>query len=148
MPPFSPAEYTMEKFLIFAANHWILVSLFVGLVVALLISERLRAGKSLTPQQAVMLLNHEDAIVLDVRDKKDMTEGGIRGAHHIPLSQLKERASELEKFKDKIIIIADKMGQHSGMAVKTLASAGYKNVQRLSGGMVEWRNANLPVSKK
>ena len=138
----------MEKFLIFVANHWILSSLFVGLLAALLITERLRAGKTLTPQQAVMMLNKEDAIVVDVRDKKDMTEGSIRGAHHIPLSKLKEKATELEKFKDKVIIIADKMGQHSGMAVKTLAAAGYKNVQRLSGGMVEWRNANLPVSKK
>ena len=138
----------MDKFLIFVADHWILSSLFVGLLAALFISERLRSGKVLTPQQTVMLLNREDAVVVDVRDKKDKAEGSILGAHHIPIGLLKERAVELDKYKDKIIIIADKMGQHSGAAVKTLAAAGFKNVQRLSGGMVEWRNVNLPVSKK
>ena len=138
----------MEKILIFAADHWVLSSLFVGLIVALIMTERLRAGKAVSPQQAVMLLNREDAVVVDVRDKKDLSEGLIRGAYHIPFNNLKERATELSKFKDKTLIIADKMGQHSGMAVKTLAAAGFKNAQRLSGGMVEWRNANLPVAKK
>jgi len=138
----------MEKFIHFINEQWLLSSLFVSLLFALILTEKKRAGKTLTPQQAVMMLNREDAIVVDVRDKKDMTDGGIRGAHHIPLSKLKERATELDKYKDRVIIIADKMGQHSGMAVKTLAGAGFQNVQRLAGGMVEWRNANLPVAKK
>lgn len=138
----------MDNFLIFAANHWILSSLFVGLLVALFVTERLRSGKTLTPQQTVIMLNREAAVVVDVRDKKDLVDGSILGAHHISIGLLKERATELEKYKDRIIIVADKMGQHSATAVKTLTAAGFKNVQRLSGGMVEWRNAGLPVSKR
>ncbi len=138
----------MEKFFTFVANHWILSSLFVGLLGALIFTERQRAGKALTPQQVVMLLNRETGVVVDVREKKEVSEGTILGAINIPFNKLKERSSELEKYKDKELIIADKMGQHSGMAVKTLAAAGFKNVKRLSGGMVEWRSANLPVAKK
>jgi len=138
----------MEKFLVFVVNQWILCSIFLGLLIALLVTEKMRAGKALSPQEAVMLLNREEAVVLDVREKKDMAEGGILGAHHIPLSKLKDRMSELEKFRDKTIIVTDKAGQHSGMAVKSLATGGYKNAQRLAGGMMEWRNVNFPVSKK
>ncbi|OZG71853.1 sulfurtransferase [Hahella sp. CCB-MM4] len=138
----------MEKFLFFAMDHWILSSLFVALLVALLLTERKRGGKAVTPQQAVMLLNKEQAVVVDVRDKKETSEGVIRGSILIPFSSLKDRASELEKHKEKIIIVADKMGQHSSMAVRTLSGAGFSNVQRLSGGVVEWKNANLPLAKK
>ena len=138
----------MEKYITFAVDHWILSSLFVAFLAALLFTERQRGGKSVSPQQAVMLLNKEQAIVVDVRDKKETSEGVIRGSLLIPFSSLKDRASELEKHKEKIIIIADKMGQHSGTAVRTLKVAGYNNVQRLAGGVVEWKNANLPLAKK
>ncbi|WLQ11891.1 rhodanese-like domain-containing protein [Hahella aquimaris] len=138
----------MEKYLLFALDHWILSSLFVGLAVALLLTERLRGGKSLSPQQVVRLMNNDEAVIVDVREKKDLAEGVIKGSIHMPVTSLKERAGELKKHEGKTIVIADKMGQHSGMAVRALAAAGVTGVQRLSGGIVEWRNANLPLSKK
>ncbi len=138
----------MEKFLTFAMDHWILSSLFATFLAALLFTERQRGGKSVSPQQTVMMLNKEQAVIVDVRDKKETSEGIIRGSLLIPFSSLKERASELEKHKEKIIIVADKMGQHSGTAVRTLRSAGFTNVQRLAGGVVEWKSANLPLAKK
>ena len=56
--------------------------------------------------------------------------------------------AELNKVKDKQIIVADKMGQHSAMAVKQLKAEGFGNVVRLDGGVSDWRASNLPLVKK
>ncbi|WP_339806719.1 rhodanese-like domain-containing protein [uncultured Marinobacter sp.] len=138
----------MERLLEFVVNHYILVSIFVALLVALILLESLRGGKKVSPQQAVSLINRDEAIVVDIRDRKDFNEGRITGSLHIPLSAIKERAGELKKHQDKQIIVADKMGQHSAMAVKQLTAEGYTNVVRLSGGIADWRGANLPLVKK
>lgn len=135
----------MSQFIEFVTNNWILCSVFVGLLIALLLTEKKRSGKTLTPQQTVMLLNRDQAVVLDVRDKKETSKGVITGAHVIPYTALKDRASELKKFGEKTIVVVDKMGQHSGSAVKLLKTAGFTNVVRMSGGIVEWQSANLPL---
>ncbi|MEC7377291.1 MAG: rhodanese-like domain-containing protein, partial [Pseudomonadota bacterium] len=72
----------------------------------------------------------------------------ITGSINIPLNSLKSRVNELSKFKDKQIIVADKMGQHSAMAVKQLNAEGFSNVSRLNGGIADWKASNLPLVKK
>lgn len=138
----------MDHFIHFAINHWILTSVFAALLAALFFTEGRKAGKTLGPQELVMLLNKDQAVVVDLRDKKDFSEGHITGAMHIPFASVKERASELQKHKDKIIVLVDKMGQHTGTAGKTLRAAGFQDIRRLSGGIGEWRNANMPLVKK
>ena len=138
----------MDQFFEFVVNHWILASSFLVLLAALLLTESLKAGKSLGTQELVMLLNRDQAIVVDLRDKKEFSEGHITGALSIPFANLKDRAVELQKYKDKQIVLVDKMGQHTGMAGKVLRAAGYQNVRRLAGGVTEWRNANMPLVKK
>lgn len=138
----------MDRFIEFVTNHWELSSIFVGLLFALWITERSKAGKSLSPLQATQLMNKDEAVIVDVREKKDYTEGRITGSIHIPFTSLKSRASELEKYKDKQIIVVDKMGQHSGSAGKILRAEGFDNVARLSGGISEWKSSNMPLVRK
>ncbi|KZZ53858.1 rhodanese-like domain-containing protein, partial [Oleiphilus sp. HI0123] len=107
-----------------------------------------RSGRAVSPQEATLLLNKDQAVIVDLRDKKDFSEGKITGALHIPFANLKERSTELEKYKDKQIILVDKMGQHSGMAGKTLQAEGFENVCRMSGGIAEWKNSNMPLVRK
>ena len=138
----------VEQLIEFVINHWILVSVFVALLVALAVVESQRAGRKVGPQEAVMLLNRDEAVVVDIREKKEFSEGHIKNAIHIPMSKLKESENQLRKHSDKLILLVDKAGQHSGMAVKELPKDHGLNVARLSGGMMEWRNANLPVTTK
>lgn len=138
----------MERLFEFVVNHYILVSLFVAFLLAILVLESRRGGKKISAQGAVNLINRDQAVVVDIRDRKDFNEGRITGAINIPLSSLKERASELKKHGEKQIIVADKMGQHSAMAVKQLNAEGYQNVVRLNGGIADWKAANLPLVKK
>lgn len=138
----------MERVFEFAVNHYILVSLFVVFLIALLVLETRRGGKKISAQGAVSLINRDEAVVVDIRDRKDFNEGRITGAINIPLNSLKSRVSELKKHEGKQIIIADKMGQHSAMAVKQLNEEGFTNVVRLNGGVADWKASNLPLVKK
>ncbi|KXO08126.1 MULTISPECIES: rhodanese-like domain-containing protein [Marinobacter] len=138
----------MDRLFEFVVNHYILVSLFVAFLVAILVLESRRGGTKISAQGAVTLINKDEAVVVDIRDRKEFGEGRITGSINIPLNSLKSRANELSKFKDKQIIVADKMGQHSAMAVKQLNAEGYTNVVRLNGGITDWRASNLPLVKK
>ncbi len=138
----------MERVFEFVVNHYILVSLFVALLLALVFLESRRGGQKISAQAAVSLINRDEAIVLDIRDRKDFNEGWITGSMNIPLSALKSRVSELKKHEDKQIVVADKMGQHSAMAVKQLKEEGFNNVVRLNGGVADWKGSNLPLVKK
>lgn len=138
----------MERALEFIINHYILVTIFVALLALLFIFETRRAGKKVSAQELVTLLNRDSAVVVDIRDRKDFREGHIRDSVNIPLSSLKERESELKKYKDKQIVLVDKAGQHASIASKQLQAAGFENPIRLAGGVMDWRGANLPLVKK
>jgi rhodanese-related sulfurtransferase len=138
----------MAQFIEFVGNNWILSTLWVGLIIALVLHRAKTSGEAVTAQQAVMQINRSDAVLLDIRDKKDFDAGHIVDAIHIPLSKLGVRVTELDKHKSQPVIVACRLGQHSIDAVKILKSAGFTNVLRLSGGMVEWRAQNLPLVQK
>jgi len=138
----------MAQFIEFVGNHWILATLWVGLVIALALHRSKTSGEALTCQQAVMLINRSDAVLLDIREKKEFDTGHIVDSVHIPLAKLGTRVAELEKYKAKPVIIACRLGQTSTDAVKILKSAGFEQVMRLSGGITEWRSDNLPLVQK
>ena len=138
----------MDRIFEFVVNHWELCGLFAALLIALWYSESASAGRTLSPQEAVLLLNRETAVILDIRDNKAYAEGRINGAVHIPFASLKERATELSKYSDKQIILVDANGQHSGTAGKQLKAAGYQNVCRMIGGIAEWKIAGMPLVRK
>ena len=140
----------MDRLFEFVVNHYVLVSLFVAFLVAIIVLESRRGGAKVSSQGLVSLMNKDKAVVVDIRDRKDFAEGHITGSVHIPLASIKSRANELSKHKDKDvqIVVVDKMGQHSAMAVKQLNGEGFENVVRLNGGVADWQGANLPLVKK
>lgn len=138
----------MDRLFEFVGNHIELSAAFVFLLFALFYTERSRAGRVVSPQEATLMINRGEAIFLDVREKKDLSDGKIVDSVHIPFGSLKERATELDKYKEKTIILVDKMGQHTGMAGKQLKLEGFDNVCRMSGGIAEWKNSNMPLIHK
>lgn len=131
----------------FAFNHYLLVSMFLFLLVAFFINENRQGGASVSPAELVKLINREQAVVLDVRDKKDFKEGHIVDAVNIPHASIDSSIQKIEKFKERKLVIVCKVGQHSGAVGKKLKMLGYAQVQRLSGGIAEWRASNLPLVK-
>lgn len=137
----------MAQFLAFLAEQWVLVTGLVVCIVLLLQHESRKGGPSITPQQLINQVNQDDAVVVDLRDPAEFRKGHIVDALNVPHSKLADSLSELETYKDKPMILVCKLGQHSGMAGKTLAAQGFEKVSRLSGGIAQWQNAQLPLVK-
>ena len=135
----------MEQLFEFIGNHYILTGLFVVLMALFVRNELQRGGRAVSAQQLVDLINREGSVVVDVRDKKEFGEGHIVDALNIPHTAIASRIGELERHKVKPVVVACKMGQHSGPVGTILRKAGFENVARLRGGITEWRNQNLPV---
>ena len=110
---------------------------------------RLRGDDTLvSPIDATLLINREDAVVIDLRDQADYARGHIPNARHIPQSDLARRSTELEKFKARPLIVYCFTGSRSGAAVATLRKAGFEKIFNLRGGLAEWEKAGQPVSRK
>lgn len=141
----------MEQFLNFVSNNLLLFAALAVVLVMLffnLFGARLRGYRVVGPTDAVLLINHEDAIVLDVREANEFKDGHIVNAIHIPQSALGKRLNELEKFRDKPIIVGCRSGNRSGHACALLKKQGFEKVYNLQGGVMAWRSANLPLTRK
>ncbi|MGE5793675.1 MAG: rhodanese-like domain-containing protein [Bacteroidota bacterium] len=104
-------------------------------------------GPSVNTLEATMLMNKKDSLVLDVREPGEFAEGHIINARNIPLDQLETRLKEIERYKDRPVIVACAVGNRSGGAAGLLRKNGFTNVVNLSGGIAAWRQAGLPTEK-
>jgi len=141
----------VEEYLVFIRSHPLLIAGFwgiVGMIIWAEFSRLTRKYQQINATQAVMILNQDDAVAVDVREDNEVRDGRIRGARHIPLGQLKSRAGELEKSKDKPVVVYCRSGNRSAHACNILTGLGFHNVSNLAGGISAWESANLPVSKR
>lgn len=134
----------MDRIIEFVTNHWELVGVWIAFLAALLWDNNRRSGQGVSPTQATFMINKEDALVLDIRDAGDFSNGHLASAVNIPYSKLASRLDELTPHKERPIILVCKSGQTVGVAGKMLREKGF-NAMRLTGGMMEWSNQNLPV---
>ena len=104
-------------------------------------------GSGVTPTQATLLINREDAQVIDVRGSDEYVSGHLPDSRNIPLEQLEARAGELEKFKDTPVILVCQTGARSSGACKQLEKLGFSKVNNLESGIAGWRSAGLPLKK-
>lgn len=135
----------MALFLEFLAQQWLLATALLVAVAMLVMHEKRKSGPAVSPQQAINLVNSQQGVFLDLRDAADYKQGHIADALHIPSARLAERMAELEKYRDKPIILVCKMGQQAGAAGKQLKANDYQQVYKMNGGMMEWRNLQLPT---
>lgn len=139
----------MELVLEFIKQNIFLVGLVVvsgGAFLASLL--RRSGGPAISVVDATLLINREDALVLDVRDPAEFAGGHIPEAKNVPLAKLGERISELAQYKDRPIVVVCASGMRSATACNQLAKAGFTQVKNLDGGMGRWSEANLPLTRK
>ena len=108
-----------------------------------------RRGKEVDTMAAVQLINYKEALVLDVREGSEYESGHVPNSRHIPADKLEQRLPELDKFKDKPVILIHRSGTNTtGKAGFLLRNQGFQHVHNLAGGFDAWQQANLPVIKK
>ena len=140
----------MEQLIEFLGNHtglFLGFSIVMGLLVWNLLSDQVSGIKPLLPQEVTLLINHENAIILDVREANEYEQGHILNSVHIPLSTLSDKIARLEKHRDQPIIASCMSGARSVNACRMLKKNGFEKVHNLKGGIVAWQNANLPLNK-
>ncbi len=142
---------SIDAYIEFASRHPVLILSFVGVLGLLLYGEfrRLtRCWDELRPQEAVLLMNHDEPLLLDVREANEVADGRIKGARHIPLGALRQRLEELEPWKSREVIVYCRSGNRSAQASDILCKAGFEHVHNLKGGVLAWQGENLPLVKK
>nr|VFJ56651.1 MAG: Rhodanese-related sulfurtransferase [Candidatus Kentron sp. FW]VFJ63451.1 MAG: Rhodanese-related sulfurtransferase [Candidatus Kentron sp. FW] len=141
----------MDQLIEFAANHWFLtLALFtiLGLLAWTTLAPGVFGAQRVDPVEAVRLINHEGAIVLDVRTDSEVEEGRILNAIHIPQQSLTDQIKRLDKHRAKPIIAVCRTGNRSGSACAILRKHGFERVYNLGGGIVGWQGASLPLVRK
>ncbi len=134
----------------FVETNWMLI-LVMFLSGAMLlwpfVQRRFSPMKEIGNLNATHLINHQDAVLLDVRETKELEGGKLPNAVQIPLSQLDARAAELAKMTGRPIIVYCARGQRSRMAGAGLAKLGFTEIYQLNGGVRAWKDAGLPLEK-
>lgn len=137
-----------QQLIEFIGNQWVLFAALV-VIIALLVHNFLVGGKgSVDPAGATELINHKDALVLDVRPAADFAPGHIINALNIPMNGFKKQIGTLQKHRDRPILVTCRSGSQSSMACQQLRKEGFEDVHNLRGGVLAWQSANLPLSKK
>ena len=124
---------------------------WVGLFIAVIVMT-IKAGFSRTQninsQQLTMMINREDAKVIDVRSKDEFKKGHIVNAINVPMADIKNnQITTLEKWKDSPIILVCNAGVTSSQAAQMLVKKGFEKLFSLKGGMGDWQTANMPVQR-
>ncbi|NCP39081.1 MAG: rhodanese-like domain-containing protein [Rhodoferax sp.] len=132
----------------FILDNWMLMAVALSAGGMLLWPTLGRGGPgALTPDAAVLLMNREKAVVIDVCEPAEFAAGHVVGAKNIPLANLEGKLATAVKNKATPLILVCKSGARSSRAVAAAKKLGFEKVQSLSGGMAAWRSANLPVDK-
>jgi rhodanese-related sulfurtransferase len=108
---------------------------------------RRTGGATLSTHEATLLINQQDAVVVDLREPNDYGNGHIINARNIPLSQLEQRMKDLERHKARPLIVHCENGSKAGAAAGLLRKHGFDKVYALAGGLGAWRQAGLPTAK-
>ncbi len=102
---------------------------------------------NLTPSEAVMLMNRANVLILDVRSAAEFASGHITGAKNIALADLESRLKEIQRFKDKPVIVNCQGGVRSAKACSALLKLEFTQLHNLQGGVNAWTQAKLPLVK-
>lgn len=131
----------MDRALEFLGNHPFLFGILAVLAILFFAIENKRSGRKISPNTLGMMVNSQNAQLIDIRAKKKFETGYIQGSRNIPFTELKDRLEEIRAIEQPIIIICD-MGMQAGAAIQMIAK---DNVYRLEGGIGGWQGGGMPL---
>ena len=130
-------------------NIWlVMIAVTSGLMLLWqLFGNKLRGVKDVDCAGALQMINHQEALVLDVREPEEFKSGHLLNAKSIPLGKLRERIGEIERYRDKPIVVVCRSGNRSATACALLGKDGFAQAYNLTGGVTAWQKASLPLEK-
>ncbi|EMO7187826.1 rhodanese-like domain-containing protein [Pluralibacter gergoviae] len=139
----------MQEIMQFVGRHPVLSIAWIGLLAAVIVTSLkglTSKVKVITRGEATRLINKEDAVVVDLRQRDDFRKGHIASAINLQPTDIKaNNLGELEKHKDKPIIVVDGSGMQAQDPASALNKAGFERVFVLKDGVAGWSGENLPL---
>lgn len=142
-------RYSMGQLTQFITNHWQLCAALIVVLLFILVNEIISQKKraaELSPAAAIDMINHDDALVIDIRDTEAFRTGHIINA--IRASSEDFQQQRLDKYKDKPLILVCQRGLQAQALAQKLRGLGFSKPMVLAGGIAAWQSASLPVVKK
>ena len=121
----------------------IIIAVIAAVSLAMPLINTRRFGPMVSSEQAVSLINKQNALVVDVRAQKDFKRVRIANSVNIPANEIQNRLGELSK--DRTIIVVDNSGNMSAAESKLLRGVGFTKVYVLDSGLVGWMRDKLPL---
>ena len=121
----------------------IIIAVIAAVSLAMPLINTRRFGPMVSSEQAVSVINKQNALVVDVRAQKDFKRVRIANSVNIPANEIQNRLGELSK--DRTIIVVDNSGNMSAAASKLLRGVGFTKVYVLDSGLVGWMRDKLPL---
>ena len=131
----------MERWFEFMGNHPFLFGLLFVFAIMCFSIENKRSGKKISPQALGLLVNNDNATLIDIRPANKFATGHIAGSRNITFTELKNHLPELQAMTNPIVFICD-IGMQAGMAVQLV---GKPNAMRLEGGIANYQAQGLPL---
>jgi rhodanese-related sulfurtransferase len=132
----------------FLIENWMLVAVAAASALALFMPTVLQgAAGGVAPNEAVLLINREKAVLIDVCEPHEFAQGHVVGSKNIPLAQLEAELPSVVKNKSVPVILVCQAGSRASRAAVQAKKLGYERAQALAGGLKAWREASLPTEK-
>lgn len=100
---------------------------------------------ALSPQQAKIMIDAGQAIVIDIRDPHEYAREHISGARLAPIGAVDARDFEQDRAEGKAAIFQCQTGRRTALNRETLIGLGFVRTYVIDGGLNAWRDAGLPV---
>lgn len=133
----------------FLIENWMLISVALtsgGLLLWPVMAGGAGAG-SLSPAEAVRLINREKAVVIDVGEPQEFAAGHVIGSRNVPFGQLEDKLAGLVKNKAMPVIMVCPVGARAARAAGLARKLGFEQARSIAGGLKAWKDASLPVEK-
>ena len=118
-----------------------------------LVAEALSEIKTISPDEALSMMNEDKCNLIDIRDIRELErDGRVENSNHIPRGMLEFwldpdspyfKDGKLDMNKEMVLFCAG--GMRSALAAKTLKDMGFEKVSHIDGGFGAIRNSKFKI---
>ena len=134
----------------FIFKNLFLISVFFVFLFFLFILEIkniLQSKNIINTSKVIDLINHENALLLDIREESSYKDVHLLNSINLPFLRLEKDYIKLKKYKLKTIILIYSNFNLALRAVNFLKKNNFERVFLIENGIDSWLKSDLPVKR-
>lgn len=130
-------------------NIFIIIAIIIIIIFLIIVEFKDYKYKKngLTPQEAIRLLNNNNAIIIDLREEILFNECYILNSINVPSNKINENKNILMRYKKNLVILIENK-KNDKKTIDKIKSYGCNNIMYIIDGIEAWIKNELPVYKK